>query len=388
MRYSPRHRNIARTTRVVSPPTIAAATLVAGATTAAASQLTESAPTVTARSSIQAAQPMLDRGHAGMRASRSTARSARASSAASIARLMRPVTVPQALLTGREIDSAATRAAKSQLTAAHATYDRTRADLIAARADAERAEAAWAKVADDHTTPSLEAARRGLTAVARQAVTHGASGVAASVAGPALEGQKATTAAYQARLAAEKRLRAAADAHAASIRSLTTLRDQAQRLDAADTRRGLAEGILVRLKDGRAVPTIKVGTPVIGNGWSVTPEVSAWIGEALDELYRAGQPRGPHDAEDLAIVIFNESGGSPGSVNTWDTNAAAGMPSFGLMQTIGPTFEAHALPNRRDPKDPVAQICAGARYGTARYGSLSDIPGVKSLRSGGPYRPY
>ncbi|MCH8613853.1 transglycosylase SLT domain-containing protein [Arsenicicoccus dermatophilus] len=372
----------------MSPPTIAAATLVAGATTAAASQLTESAPTVSAGHSIQASQPMRDRALAGARASRSTTRSARVTSAARLAQLMRPVTVPQALLSSRQVDSAATRAAKSELTSARATYDRTRAALLTARAEAERAEAEWAKVAGDHTSPSLEEARKGLTAVAREAMTHGASGVAASVAGPALEGQKATSAAYQARLAAEKRLRAAADAHAASVKSLTTLRDQAQRLDAADTRRGLAEGILVRLKDGRAVPTIKVGTPVVGNGWSVTPKVSAWIGEALDELYRSGHPRGPHDAEDLAIVIFNESGGDPGSVNTWDTNAAAGIPSFGLMQTIGPTFEAHALPTRRDPKDPVAQICAGARYGTARYGSLSDIPGVKSLRSGGPYRPY
>lgn len=136
------------------------------------------------------------------------------------------------------------------------------------------------------------------------------------------------------------------------------------------------------------MPTIKAGTAVTGTGFTVTPQVSAWIGEALDELYAAGIRRGAHDAEDIAIIVYNESGGDPKAVNDYDSNAAAGIPSFGLVQTIGPTFDAYALPQRRDHDDPVAQIEAGVRYAVATYGSLEDVPGVKSVRGGGPYRPY
>ena len=138
----------------------------------------------------------------------------------------------------------------------------------------------------------------------------------------------------------------------------------------------------------RRLRTVRPGTPVIGNGHTVSPQLSRQIGEALGLLYANGYPQGAQDAENLAIIIYNESGGDVGVVNTYDRNAAAGMPSFGLMQTIGPTFDAFALPTRTERNDPVAQIMAGARYAQATYGGLAGVPGVKSLRGGGPYRPY
>jgi hypothetical protein len=69
--------------------------------------------------------------------------------------------------------------------------------------------------------------------------------------------------------------------------------------------------------------------------------------------------------------IQTESGGNPRAVNNWDSNAARGTPSGGLLQTIGPTFAAYRdprLPN--DMFDPFANIVASMRYAMARYGSL------------------
>jgi hypothetical protein len=73
-------------------------------------------------------------------------------------------------------------------------------------------------------------------------------------------------------------------------------------------------------------------------------------------------------------IIMRESGGNPSSINLWDSNAAAGTPSIGLMQTIGPTFAAYhdpRLPNT--PYDPVANIVAAVNYIHSRYGSIQNV---------------
>jgi tape measure domain-containing protein len=78
-----------------------------------------------------------------------------------------------------------------------------------------------------------------------------------------------------------------------------------------------------------------------------------------------------------------ESGGNPRAINLWDSNAARGTPSIGLMQTIGPTFAAHAGPFlRRGIYDPLANIYAGLHYALGRYPSLQyamDKPGGYKL---------
>lgn len=77
----------------------------------------------------------------------------------------------------------------------------------------------------------------------------------------------------------------------------------------------------------------------------------------------------------LSTLIMRESGGNPGTINLWDSNAQSGHPSGGLMQTIGPTFARF-----RDPRlpnnmfDPVANIVAGMNYIHSRYGSLYNVP--------------
>jgi SLT domain-containing protein len=84
-----------------------------------------------------------------------------------------------------------------------------------------------------------------------------------------------------------------------------------------------------------------------------------------------------------------ESGGNPRAINLWDSNAARGTPSIGLMQTIGPTFSAYAGPFRgRGIYDPLANIYAGLNYAVNRYGSLQyamDKPG--GYRNGGWLKP-
>lgn len=69
-----------------------------------------------------------------------------------------------------------------------------------------------------------------------------------------------------------------------------------------------------------------------------------------------------------------ESGGDPNAQNNWDSNAAAGDPSIGLLQVIGSTFRAYRaqdLPN--DQRHPLANIYAAGNYAQDRYGSLDKI---------------
>jgi hypothetical protein len=68
-------------------------------------------------------------------------------------------------------------------------------------------------------------------------------------------------------------------------------------------------------------------------------------------------------------VIRSESGGNPLAINLTDSNALAGHPSIGLMQTIGSTFLGNAGPfANRGITDPFANIYAGIHYAVSRYG--------------------
>lgn len=65
-----------------------------------------------------------------------------------------------------------------------------------------------------------------------------------------------------------------------------------------------------------------------------------------------------------------ESGGNPAAINDWDSNAAAGTPSKGLMQVIDPTFQSYKDPGYDDIWDPESNIRASMNYAVAAYGSL------------------
>jgi SLT domain-containing protein len=133
-------------------------------------------------------------------------------------------------------------------------------------------------------------------------------------------------------------------------------------------------------KNGQSAAVSSGGSiPFSGSG-----NVASWIMQALQ---LTGVPVGY--AGDVAAIIQFESGGNPNAINNTDSNAQAGDPSRGLMQTIMSTFEAYRLQSLPDNiYDPVANIVAGIRYAISRYGSLDNVPGIRAVHSGGSYVGY
>lgn len=62
-----------------------------------------------------------------------------------------------------------------------------------------------------------------------------------------------------------------------------------------------------------------------------------WSDMALEALKRMGY--GPEHLDAMLRQIEIESGGDPNAVNNWDSNAAKGTPSGGLLQVIEPTYQ-------------------------------------------------
>lgn len=75
----------------------------------------------------------------------------------------------------------------------------------------------------------------------------------------------------------------------------------------------------------------------------------------------------------LIYAAKMESGGNPNAINLWDSNAAAGNPSKGLLQTIQTTFDAYAAPGMTNVWNPVHNAVAAIRYMRARYGSVASV---------------
>jgi hypothetical protein len=117
--------------------------------------------------------------------------------------------------------------------------------------------------------------------------------------------------------------------------------------------------------------------------------VRRWAPVVRCVLGMLGQPQSDSMVDAVFIIIWNESRGNPNAINLWDSNAKKGQPSQGLMQVIPATFSWRRSPNLPNQiKDPAANIYAGLNWGIWKYGSIANIPGVKSVRSGGGYKPY
>src|SRR5689334_6165763 len=69
--------------------------------------------------------------------------------------------------------------------------------------------------------------------------------------------------------------------------------------------------------------------------------LDGWIRESLDVMAQNGIPG---SYESIHRNIMRESSGNPYAINNWDSNAAAGTPSKGLLQIIDPTFAAYHVP--------------------------------------------
>lgn len=95
--------------------------------------------------------------------------------------------------------------------------------------------------------------------------------------------------------------------------------------------------------------------------------VEQWRSTALQAMRELGIP--DQYIGDVLRRMQQESGGNPNIVNNWDSNAKAGHPSQGLMQTIPSTFAANAGKYaNRGIFDPLANIYAGLNYAGRRYG--------------------
>ncbi|MEV4925671.1 transglycosylase SLT domain-containing protein [Streptomyces roseoverticillatus] len=99
--------------------------------------------------------------------------------------------------------------------------------------------------------------------------------------------------------------------------------------------------------------------------------LDGWIKEALDIMKAKGIP-GSYNG--IYRNIMRESTGNPNAINNWDSNAAAGIPSKGLLQVIDPTFKAyHVAGTSWNIYDPVANITAACNYAAKVYGSMDNV---------------
>lgn len=89
----------------------------------------------------------------------------------------------------------------------------------------------------------------------------------------------------------------------------------------------------------------------------------------------------------LETIAAHESHFS-NTVNNWDSNAKAGHPSAGWFQMIEPTFKAYAKSGYSRWRNPLDQGVSTIRYIKSKYGGINNVPGIVSLRHGGPYKGY
>jgi hypothetical protein len=99
--------------------------------------------------------------------------------------------------------------------------------------------------------------------------------------------------------------------------------------------------------------------------------LDGWIRESLAIMHEKGIPGSYHG---IYRNVMRESSGNPRAINLWDSNAAKGIPSKGLLQVIQPTFNAYHVDGTSfDIYDPVANITAACNYAADRYGSIDNV---------------
>ncbi|MDE1367652.1 phage tail tape measure protein [Bacillus licheniformis] len=143
-------------------------------------------------------------------------------------------------------------------------------------------------------------------------------------------------------------------------------------------------GIFKTLKNG-ATEFLKgvMPEPSTFKGTGGTKSVNQWVTEAVGI---AGVPLSWIPG--LVTIAMKESGGNPNAINLWDSNAKAGHPSQGLMQTIPSTFNANKFPGHNNILNPIDNTLAAINYIKRRYGDISNHPGLKSMARGGGYVGY
>ncbi|MER5849186.1 transglycosylase SLT domain-containing protein [Streptomyces sp. NPDC002012] len=115
-----------------------------------------------------------------------------------------------------------------------------------------------------------------------------------------------------------------------------------------------------------AAPAVKPAT--------YTNDLDGWIKKSLAVMAKHSIP-GSYDG--IHRNVMRESSGNPLAINNWDSNAAKGTPSKGLLQIIDPTFRAYHVPGTSmDSYDPIANITAACNYAADKYGSIDNVFGA------------
>lgn len=126
-----------------------------------------------------------------------------------------------------------------------------------------------------------------------------------------------------------------------------------------------AAGVAVVAGGVAMAPTASAATP------AQSGSVSTWINESLAVMRAHGIP-GTYNG--IYKNLMRESSGNPNAINGWDSNAAKGIPSKGLMQVIDPTFKAYHVPGTSwNIYDPVANITAACNYAAHVYGTIDNV---------------
>lgn len=97
--------------------------------------------------------------------------------------------------------------------------------------------------------------------------------------------------------------------------------------------------------------------------------VSRWRESVVRALKANGIEPNDFRVSKILATIQRESGGDPNVQNNWDSNARAGTPSIGLMQTIGPTFNAYKHPGHDNIRNGYDNLLAAINYIKHRYGT-------------------
>jgi hypothetical protein len=120
--------------------------------------------------------------------------------------------------------------------------------------------------------------------------------------------------------------------------------------------------------DAKAAEAKKAAAPAAK---TYANNLDGWIAEARDILAAHGDQ--VPSAASIHARALTESSGNPKAENHWDGNQALYGGTYGLIQTIKPTFAAYSLPGHKDILNPVDNIIAGVRYANDRYGSFETV---------------
>ena len=99
--------------------------------------------------------------------------------------------------------------------------------------------------------------------------------------------------------------------------------------------------------------------------------VARWKATVIKALKANGFNATPFQVQSWLRVIARESNGNPKAINTWDSNAKAGIPSKGLAQVVPPTFDLYKQNAHANIWNGYDNLYAAINYMKHAYGSNS-----------------